>query len=100
MLMPGVALIAHFAGDPDHLATSFRAAATRYADLPGTLQPTTAVLLRNKDGIAVTLVWPDDTSLQPFRSFLRDVLTEFDLPHPRVEHLRADASSWAAMTQH
>jgi hypothetical protein len=44
--MPGVALIAHFDGDPP--------------------QPTTALLLRNKTGITAVLVWSEGASLAPF----------------------------------
>ncbi len=97
--MTGVALIAHFAGDPADLASKFQAAARRYAEIPGAPQPETAVLVRNKDGIVVVLAWPDGDSLQPFRTFLRGALGDVGLPHPRVEHLRAEATTWAAITR-
>jgi len=97
--MSGVALIAHFDGDPDELAPRFHAAASRYAQTPDAPQPTTAVLLRNKDGIAAVLVWPPSASLQPFRTFLRGAVAELGLPHPRVEHLRADATSWETFVE-
>jgi hypothetical protein len=97
--MPGVALIAHFDGDPDELATRFRAAATRYATSPDSTQPTTALLLRNRDGIVAVLAWPEGASLQPFRTFLRGALSEQGLPHPHVEHMRADAATWEAVTR-
>ena len=92
--MPGVALIAHFAGDPTDLAPRFRAAAQRYATLGDTPMPATALLLRNKDGITVVLGWAEGASLQPFRDFLGSALGELGLPHPRVEHFRADAAGW------
>jgi hypothetical protein len=64
------------------------------ADAP---QPTTAVLLRNKDSVVAVLVWPKSASLQSFRTFLRGAIVELGLPHPRVEHLRADATTWQAI---
>ena len=97
--MSGVALIAHFEGDPSELASRFHTAASRYATLVDAPQPTTAALLRNKDGIAVVLVWPASTSLQPFQTFLRGAIAELGLPHPQVEHLRADATTWQAIAQ-
>jgi hypothetical protein len=72
--MPDIALIAHFPGNADDLAEPFRTAAHRYANMPGAAVPTASLLLRNKDGIAVVLVWPEGASLQPFRTFLRDAL--------------------------
>lgn len=93
--MPGVALIAHFAGDPTDLATRFRPAAQRYVNVGDAPTPTTALLLRNKDGITVVLGWAEGASLQPFRDFLRGALGEHGLPHPRVEHFRTDAAGWA-----
>jgi hypothetical protein len=97
--MYGVALIAHFEGDPDELASRFHTAASRYAETADAPQPTTAVLLRNRDGIAAVLVWPASASLQPFRTFLRGAIAELGLAHPRVEHLRADATTWQAIVQ-
>lgn len=96
--MPGVALIAHFEGDPDELGPSFRAAARRYATLADTPQPTTALLLRNKAGITVVMAWEHGASMQPFREFLRGALDEHGLPHPRVEHARAEAVRWEDIT--
>jgi hypothetical protein len=93
--MPGVALIAHIAGDPTNLATRFRAAAQRYVNVGDAPTLTTALLLRNKDGITVVLGWAEGASLQPFRDFLRGALGEHGLPHPRVQHFRTDAASWA-----
>jgi hypothetical protein len=97
--MPGVALIAYFDGDAADLATRFHTAAGRYADSSDATQPTTAVLLRGRDGIAVVLVWPEGASLQPFRTFLQSSLAEFRLPHPRVEHFRAHAVTWDAVAR-
>ena len=97
--MRGVALIAHFDGDPDDLARRFRTAAARYRDDVALPDPHTALLLRNKDGIAVVLVWPDGQGLQPFRTFLIDSIRDLGLPHPRVEHLRASALNWEAIAQ-
>jgi hypothetical protein len=90
----GVALIAHFAGDPDDLTPRFRAAAHRYAMQGDVPMPATALVLRNKDGITVVLGWAEGASLQPFGGFLRDALGELGLPHPHVEHFRADAAGW------
>jgi hypothetical protein len=92
--MNGVALIARFDGDPELLDGSFHTAARKYARTAGGPQPDTALVLRNKDGIAVVLVWPEGTSLQPFRTFLRATIDELRLPHPRVEHFRASALTW------
>jgi hypothetical protein len=97
--MLGVALIAHFNGDPDDLTQRFQNAATRYDEMADAPEPETALLLRNKDGIAVVLVWPDGASLQPFRAFLLGAVADLGLPHPRVEHLRASALTWDAITQ-
>jgi hypothetical protein len=97
--MPGVALVAHFDGDPNDLTPRFHTAANRYANSPDAPQPTTAVLLRNKDGITVVLVWPEGGSLGPFRAFLKDAIGELGLPHPRTEHLRAEATTWDAITR-
>jgi hypothetical protein len=95
----GVALIAHFAGDSAELANRFRAAVRGYADFPDAPQPNTALLLQNKDGIVVVLAWPEGASLQPFRTFLRGSLDDFGLPHPRVEHYRAQENTWTAITR-
>jgi hypothetical protein len=95
--MLGVALIAHFDGEPEDLTRRFGTAAARYAHTQDAAQPETALLLRNKDGITVVLVWPDGTSLQPFRTFLINSLGDLGLPHPRVEHLRASAVTWDAL---
>ena len=92
--MAGVALIAHFAGDPTDLAPRFLAAAHRYATLGDAPTAATALLRRNKDGITVVVGWAEGASLQPFRDFLRRALGELGLPHPRVEHFRADAARW------
>ena len=97
--MPGVALIAHFDGDPADLARRFHATASRYGDSPDAPQPTTALLLRNKTGITMVLVWPEGSSLAPFRTFLKRAVDELSLPHPRIEHLRAEAITWDAITQ-
>ena len=97
--MQGVALIAHFEGDSEDLEHRFQLAAQRYAASADATEPSSAVLLRNKDGIAAVLVWPEGTSLQPFRTFLQNTLGEVGLPHPRVEHLRASAIGWDAITQ-
>jgi hypothetical protein len=97
--MSGVALIAHFDGNPEELAAKFRIAAGNYASIRDAPQPNIAQLLRNKDGIAVVLVWPEGTSLQPFRTFLRRALAELGLPHPRVEHLRAEDIGIDAITR-
>ena len=78
--MAGVALIAHFAGDPTDLAPRFRAVAHQYATLGDASIPTTALLLRNKDGITVVLGWPEGASLQPFRDFLRSALGSSGCP--------------------
>ena len=96
--MPGVALIAQFDGDPDDLAPRIRDAAHRYASM-STPQPAAALVLRNKDGITIALAWPDGTSLQPFRTFLREALDPLGLSPPRVEHFRSDAVSWDAITR-
>src|SRR5713101_6348031 len=92
--MPGVALIAHFDGDPDELAPRFHTAASQYADTHDASQPTTALLLRNKTGITAVLVWPEGSSLSPFQTFLRSAINEIGLPHPRTEHFRAEAVTW------
>lgn len=97
--MLGVALIAHFDGDPDDLARRFRTAAARYRDDDDLPDPQTALLLRNKQGLAVVLVWPDGAGLQPFRTFLIDSIGHLGLPHPRVEHLRASALAWDAIAR-
>lgn len=97
--MLGVALIAHFDGDPDELARRFHTAAGRYADTPNAPQPTTALLLRNKTGITAVLVWPEGASLSPFQTFLRGTIDELGLPHPRTQHLRAEAITWDTITQ-
>jgi hypothetical protein len=97
--MNGIALIAHFDGDPEQLELAFQRAAQRYrtTDAP---QPETALVLRNKDGIATDLVWPDGASLQPFRTFLRTAIDELGLPHPRVEHFRACALTWDSIARY
>jgi hypothetical protein len=95
--MLGIALIAYFGGEPDDLTRRFGTAAARYALTEDAAQPEIALLLRNKDGITVVLVWPDGTSMQPFRTFLIDSIGELGLPHPRVEHLRASALTWKAI---
>lgn len=97
--MPGVALIAHFDGDPDDLAPRFHTAARQYADIPNAPQPTAALLLRNKAGITAVFVWPEGGSLTPFRAFLKASIGELGLPHPNIQHLRAEAISWEAITQ-
>ena len=91
---PGVALIARFEGDADQLTAGFRDVARRYAALADAPQPATALLARNRDGITVVLAWDQGASLQPFRDFLRDALGDTGLPHPHVEHLRAEAATW------
>ena len=98
--MNGVALIAHFDGDPEQLETRFQHAARDYARTADCPQPETALVLRNKDGIAAVLVWPEATSLQPFRTFLRAAIDERGLPHPRVEHFRASALTWESIARH
>ena len=97
--MQGVALIAHFAGDPDDLTPRIRDAARRYSSSRVGPQPTNALLLRNKDGVTAVFAWPEGASLQPFRTFLRGALEELGLPHPRVEHYRADAAGWDSIQQ-
>lgn len=97
--MPGVALIAHFDGDADDLARRFHTAASRYNDIPNAPEPTAALLLRNKTGITAVLVWPEGASLAPFQTFLREAIGELGLPHPRTEHLRAEAITWDAIAQ-
>jgi hypothetical protein len=92
--MLGVAVIAHFNGEPVDLTRRFHSAAAHYARIPNAPQPEAALLLRNKDGIAVVLVWPEGASLQPFRTFLIDAIDDLGLPHPRVEHQRASALTW------
>jgi hypothetical protein len=51
--------------------------------------------MRNKEGIAVVLVWPEGSGIRSFQSFLRGALDELGLPHPRVEHFRAEPITWA-----
>ena len=97
--MPGVALIAHFDGDPDDLTRRFRNAASRYADTPDASVPVTALLLRNKTGVSAVLVWPEGSSLAPFQTFLKASIGELGLPHPRTEHLRAEATTWNAISR-
>lgn len=97
--MLGVALIVHFDGDPNDLTSRFHIAASRYADCSDAPQPIAALLLRNKDGITVVLVWPEGSGLGPFRTFLKDAIGELGLPHPRTEHLRAEATTWEAITR-
>jgi hypothetical protein len=97
--MLGVALIAHFDGDADDLTRRFSTAAARYDKDQDRPAPHTALLLRNKDGITVVFVWPEGTSLQPFRTFLIDSIGDLGLPHPRVEHLRASALTWGAIAR-
>ncbi len=93
--MAGVALIARFGGDADRLAERLELAAARYAEIGDAATPTTATLLRNKDGITAVFVWPEGTSLQPFRAFLTGSLDELGLPHPQVEHFRAADTAWS-----
>jgi hypothetical protein len=97
--VPGVALIAHFDGDPSDLASRFHVAASRYAESSDTQEPTAALLLRNRTGITVVLVWPEGSSLAPFRTFLKGAADELGLPPPRTEHLRAEATTWDAITK-
>jgi hypothetical protein len=93
-----IALIAHFDGDPRELAERFGVATSRYAQDPDAPQPESAFLMRNKEGIAVVLVWPEGSGIRPFQSFLRGALDELGLPHPRVEHFRAEPIRWDAAT--
>ena len=97
--MPGVAVLVHFDGDPDDLARRIHAAASRYNDIPNAPEPTTALLLRNKTGITAVFVWPEGASLAPFQTSLREAIGELGLPHPRTEHLRAEAITWDAIAQ-
>lgn len=97
--MLGVALIAHFDGDPEDLARRFQMATSRYGDTSDAPIPAAALLLRNKTGIAVVLVWPEGSSLSPFQTFLRGAIDELGLPHPRTEHFRADAITWDTITR-
>ena len=87
--MTGVALIAYFDGDPEQLEQRLRTALSEYGRTANAPQPDTTLMLRNKDGIAAVLVWPEGASLQPFRTYLRAAIDELGLPHPRVEHFRA-----------
>jgi hypothetical protein len=50
--------------------------------------------MRNKEGIAVVLIWPEGSGIRSFQAFLRGALDELDLPHPRVEHFRAEPILW------
>lgn len=97
--MSALAFIAHFAGDVRELEDGFRSAATEYARGLGAPQPTSALLMRNKDGIVVVLTWPEGSGIKPFQTFLRGSLEKFGLPHPRVEHFRADAINWDALSK-
>lgn len=86
-----LALIAHFDGDPRDLADRFGVAASQYSRLDAP-PPASSLVMRNKEGIAVVLVWPEGSGIRPFQSFLRASLDELGLPHPRVEHFRVDAT--------
>ena len=55
--------------------------------------------MRNKEGIAVVLTWPEGAGIKPFQTFLRGSLEKLGLPHPRVEHFRADTLDWNALSQ-
>lgn len=90
----GVGLIAHFDGDAGDLSDRFRVAASRYARDAYALQPRSVLLMRNKEGIAVVMVWPAGSGIRSFQSFLRGSLDELGLPHPRVEHFRAEPMVW------
>ncbi len=92
--MAGAAVIAYFDGDPDELARGFCTTASRYAETTEAPQPIAALLLRNRNGIAVVLAWPEGSSLAPFRAFLKEAIGETGLPHPRTEHFRAGAIAW------
>ena len=94
-----LALIAHFSGDPTDLEDRLRSALTRYARDLDAPQPSSAVLMRNKEGIAVVLIWPEGSGIKPFQSFLRGTLAPLGLPHPRVEHFRADTTFWNVPTR-
>lgn len=97
--MSQIAFIAHFDGDASDLEDRFRVAATEYSQDLDAPQPSSALLLRNKEGIAVVLTWPEGTGIKPFQTFLRSSLEKFGLPHPRVEHFRADALDWHTLSQ-
>lgn len=92
--MSKLALIAHFDGDAHDLDNRFRIAASQYSRDLDAPQPTSALLMHNKRGIVVVLTWPEGSGIRPFQSFLRGSLEEFGLPHPRVEHFRADEIAW------
>jgi hypothetical protein len=94
--MSNIALIAHFDGDAREIEERFRAAATQYSRDLDAPQPTSALLMRNKQGIVVVLTWPEGSGIKPFQTFLRGSLMEFGLPHPRVEHFRAEAIPWGS----
>jgi hypothetical protein len=90
-----LALIAYFDGDWRELSDRFRMAASCYAEEVNAPHPQSSFLMRNKDGIVVVLVWPEGVGIKAFQKFLRGSLEEFGLPHPRVEHLRADPIAWS-----
>lgn len=96
--MSKIAFIAHFDGEAPDLEERFRAAAMEYAQDVDAPQPTNALLLRNKEGIAVVLAWPEGFGIKPFQTFLRGSLEKFGLPHPRVEHFRASPTPWDAVS--
>ena len=97
--MPGVALIAHFDGDPNDLTRRLHMVASRYAITHEAPQPATALLLRNKEGITLVLAWPEGSSLGPFRTFLTSAIGELGLSRPRTEHFRAEAIAWDAVAR-
>ncbi|MBF6558230.1 MAG: hypothetical protein IVW52_19180 [Acidimicrobiales bacterium] len=97
--MSRIALIARFDGDAQVLEESFRAAATKYSQDLAAPQPTSALLMRNKEGIVVVMTWPEGSGIKPFQAFFRGSLEELGLPHPRVEHFRADAITWGALSK-
>ena len=92
--MSKIAFIAHFDGDARVLEDRFRSAATKYSRDLDAPRPASALFMRNKKGIVIVLTWPEGSGIAAFQTFLRGSLEEFGLPHPRVEHFRAEAASW------
>lgn len=95
--MPQDVIALMFPGNSEELLPRYAEGARRYRDNGGTA-PEQVVVAHGDEGLLVSLVWGEGVSHELFGRHMLGLLTELDLPFPRVDHGTVATSSWDSLT--